>query len=253
MDLPTKRSGALAGILIGFVIAWPSANALAGPPLISDDPNTIGPGNVQPIVSVSVFQAEDVTTVRAPLVDLTVGLVESLDMTLIAAVVHTRDGSVEPPWADRASIFPGLKWEFFITDRGSLAFSPAFNVNTSSPRRSFALLPFQGELSVGRRRRATVGFDAGYELVVDSSHRWFVAPYARYAASPKIHALFELWLLAEAFVDTVSLGGSVGIDYGIVGDAVRLIAALSPGFATFDGPRVDVRAYLGVQYIFSPR
>lgn len=247
MDLPRKHFG----ILIGLALAWRPAGGLAGPPLISDDPNTIGPGVVQPIFAVSVAHEGKTTLVRAPLADLTVGLVDSLDMTLIASVdgLPIRAGDVW--WRPNSLLAPGLKWELFETDRGSLAFSPAFALNMGRISRSFALLPLQGELAVGARRRAVIGFDVGYEPVLNSVHRWFIIPYTRYSVSRKLDLLFETWSLGSGA--SANLGGSFGTDYGILGSEIRILAALSTAFVAFSAPRLELRAYLGVQYKFATK
>jgi hypothetical protein len=251
MDLPRKRVGTFFGILIGLTLTLRPVDVLAGPPLISDDPNTVGPDVVLPIFAVSVSHQGDTTVLRAPLVDLTVGLVDSLDMTFIASLNALQRRSEDPWWRPTSLLAPGLKWEFFETERGSLAFSPAFAVNTGTVKRSFALLPIQGELTVGARRRAVIGFDAGYEPVLNNVHRWFVIPYARYSVSRKLDLLFETWCLGSGAA--ANLGGSVGTDYGILGRDIRLLAALSTAFVAFGAPRLDVRGYLGVQYTFATR
>jgi len=251
MDLPRKHLGTLFGILIGLGLVLQPAGVLAGPPLISDDPNTVGPGVVQPILAVSVAHEGKTTLVRAPLVDLTVGLVDSLDMTFIASLDGLPIRAGEVWWRPNSLLAPGLKWELFETDRGSLALSPAFAVNMARISRSFALLPLQGELAVGARRRAVIGFDVGYEPVLNSVHRWFVAPYARYSVSRKLDVLFETWCLGSGA--SANLGGSLGTDYGILGSEIRLLAALSTAFVAFNAPRLEVRAYLGIQYTFATK
>lgn len=236
---------------IGVVALMLPVHAAAGPPLISDDPNTIGPGAVQPIFSTVVIAEGGATVLDAPLADLTVGIVDTLDFTLITTLRNAHDTGVDPPWAANAVFTPGLKWELFERERGSLAFSPAFVVNARVPKRSAVLLPLQGELAVGSRGRGIVGFDVGYEPQLANVHRWFVIPYARYSATPKLDLLYELWCIGAA--SSVNLGGSMGIDYGILGNDVRLLAAISTAFVSFDAPRINARAYVGVQYNFTVR
>lgn len=232
------------------LLCWPRP-VLAGPPLIADDPNTIGPGNVLPIISASVLAQGGETAIQAPISDLTVGLVNSLDFTLLTPLVSRRNAEVTPPWSHTTLFAPGLKWEFFETDRGSLCFSPAFYINSGRIDRSFALLPMEGELKVGRRRKGTIGFDIGYQPVLDATHRWFVAPYARYMVRPELSLLLEVWSLGSNAA--VRTGGSVGVNTGPATGHIRALAAVGTGFVSFGAARVDVRAYLGVQYMFSPR
>ncbi|MGD8318632.1 MAG: hypothetical protein PVH76_12850, partial [Myxococcales bacterium] len=237
-----------AMLIAVLVLSWSDA-ALAGPPLIADDPNTIGAGHVLPIISTSVIDGGGETLVRAPILDLTVGIVESLDFTLLTPLISRRSANVTPSWSHTTVFAPGLKWQFFETDRGSLCVSPAFYIDAGRLARSFALLPIEGELKVGRRRKGTIGFDLGYQPVVDATHEWFVAPYADYMVNPKLDLLFELWCLGSGA--TARTGGSLGVNTGPVSGHIRALAAVGTGFVSFGAARVDVRAYLGVQYMFS--
>ena len=215
------------------------------------DPNTIGPGHVLPIVSASVFDQGSETLLRAPIVDLTVGVVDSLDFTFWTALPGQHNPALEAEWSFTSVFAPGLKWQFFRTDRGSLCLSPAFYINSGRLKRSFALLPLEGELKVGEHRKGVIGFDLGYEAVIGGTHRWFIAPYAGYMVGPKLDLLLEIWCLGSG--PTARTGGSVGINTGPESRDIRLLAALGTGFVSFGAARVEVRGYLGVQYMFSTR
>jgi hypothetical protein len=241
----------LVRLLLGLAVALPPSAALAGPPLIADDPNTIGAGNVLPIISASVLDEGAEIVMEAPILDLTVGIVESLDFTLLTPILSRRSPPAEPQWSTTTLFAPGLKWQFFKTKRGSLCISPAFYINAGEISRSFALLPLQGELRLGRQRRAVIGFDIGYQPWLDATHGWFVAPYASHTLNPKLDVLFELWCLGLG--STARTGGSMGINAGTADGDIRALAAIGTGFVSFGAARVDVRAYLGVQYMFSRR
>ena len=251
MALRPHRRGSLVGVLIGLAVLLGPNAAFAGPPLVADDPNTIGPGHVLPIVSASVFDQGSETLLRAPIVDLTVGVVDSLDFTFLAPLLEQHNPGAKPEWSFTSLFAPGLKWQFFRTDRGSLCLSPAFYIDSGRLKRSFALLPLEGELKVGEHRKGVIGFDIGYESVIGGTHRWFIAPYATYMVSPKLDVLLEVWCLGLGA--TARTGGSVGINTGTESRDIRLLAALGTGFVSFGAARVEVRGYLGVQYMFSTR
>lgn len=240
---------ALTRVLVAVVLVWPGL-AAAGPPLIADDPNTVGPGVVQPIFATVVFHQGNETLVRAPIVDLTVGLVESLDATLIVSFISLHSASPSSAWSFSGLFAPGLKWRFFRTERGLLAFSPAVDIDTRFARQPFFLLPVQGELKVGKRRRSVIGFDAGYVPAVRATDEWFIAVYSNAPATRRLNLLFELWSLSTNPIQITDVGASVGIDYGIIGQELRLIAALSTGLVSVGAPRIDIRAYLGTQLTF---
>ena len=75
------------------------------------DPNTIGPGHVLPIVSASVFDQGSETLLRAPIVDLTVGVVDSLDFTFLAPLLEQHNPGAKPEWSFTSLFAPGLKWQ----------------------------------------------------------------------------------------------------------------------------------------------
>ncbi|MDH3726011.1 MAG: hypothetical protein OER77_00635 [Myxococcales bacterium] len=54
--------------------------------------------------------------------------------------------------------------------------------------------------------------------------------------------------------ESADIGTSLGIDYGLRGNELRLLAALGTGIVSIGGSRIDVRAYLGAQFTFgTPR
>lgn len=186
---------------------------------------------------------------RAPVLDLTVGVAPSLDVTLITSFDATYDSTTGPRWELFGVLTPGIKWEFFENDRGSLCLSPALIYNTLAPERVALFLPLQGELGVGEVD-AAVGFDIGYVPVFNAPDDWFVAVYGRSAVTSRLDLLAELWALGSTPSVTVTLGLSVGVSYRIIGEALVLIASVSPGFASVNTERLNVRSYLGFRYTF---
>jgi len=249
----------MAGV-VAALIGWPPNMARAGPPLVADDPNTVGPGVVQPIFAVSAFVQGDEILVLGPTADVTIGLVDSLDATVIATLASLHDAAGDPRWTLSGLFAVGAKWEFFRRARGSLCFSPAFVIDTDASRRPGGLLPVQGELDL-RQGKAVIGFDVGYVVQRDDAHEWFVALYATWAATRRLNVLGELWAVSFGQTGPTELaepigtdfGTSLGIDYGIIGDKFRLLVALGTGIASVGASRVDVRAYLGTQHDFGTR
>lgn len=241
----------VAGVSIVVALCC-SAKSRAGPPLIADDPNTVGARVVLPIVATSVLHRAGETLLRAPILDLTVGAVRSLDITFVASLqnVYT-DTEVGGSWTSNGLFLPGLKWRFIASEKARAAFSPAFGINTRSPGRPFFLLPIQAEFSVGKLPWV-LGFDLGYVPVVRDPDRWFVAPYARAALTRSFTLLMELWSLGSGPGDAVDLGASVGVSAGVGNTQLRFLAAIGPGFVSLGRDRVAVRAYFGVQYTFLP-
>ena len=259
--LMNTRSDRLAmAAVVAIFLGSPPNLARAGPPLIADDPNTVGPGVVQPIFALSTVHQRDETLVLGPTADVTIGLVDSLDATVIATLESLHDVTGNPRWTLSGLFAVGVKWEFFRRKRGSLCFSPAFVIDTAAPKRSGILLPIEGELAVGRGK-AVIGFDVGYVVQQRQGHQWFVALYTNWAATRRLNVLGELWALSFGQSGPTELGEpigtdfgtSIGIDYGIIGNELRLLAAVGTGIVSLGAARVDVRAYLGAQFTFGTR
>ncbi len=238
--------------MFAAIFWWPPNVARAGPPLIADDPNTVGPGVVQPIFATSALNRGDETLVRGPTADVTIGLVDSLDAIVVASLLSLHDASENPRWTLSGFFAVGVKWQFFRGDRGSLAFTPTFITETGAAREPAGLLPIQGELSL-RNRKGVIGFDIGYVPIRRADDEWFVAPYASWAATRRLNVLGEIWVVAFGRAEAADIGTSLGIDYGIFGNELRLLAAVSPGIVSVGMPRLDIRAYVGAQYTLGSR
>jgi hypothetical protein len=223
--------------------------ALAGPPLIADDPHTVGPGVAQPIFAISTWNWKGQTLVRGPILDATIGLIDSLDVTLVASLISEHADETGSRWQFAGTLTPGIKWEFFRTERGSLCASPAFFVSSIAPGSPFILLPLQGELTVGDGD-AAVGFDVGYVPIFHGDDEWFVAVYGQSAVTKRLKLYGEVWSFGSVPAHTADLGLSVGASYQLLGEELELIGAVSPGLVSFGGPRLNVRVYLGFQYTF---
>lgn len=225
----------------------------AGPPLIADDPNTIGAGNAQPIFATSVLNRRNQTVVRGPILDQTIGVVDSLDVTLVVSFNSVHRETESPDWQWLGVITPGIKWEFFRRDRGSLCLSPAFSVGTLDPGSPLVLLPLQGEIAVGQRT-VRLGFDAGYVTAWNAPGEWFASVYGQAAVTKRLTIQGEIWSFGSTGERATDLGLSVGATYLVfrrTGKTLELLVAVSPGLASFGGSRLDVRAYLGFQYTFA--
>jgi hypothetical protein len=243
------RRRTLTQVLVAVTLWCRPDVALAGPPLIADDPHTVGPGVAQPIFAISTWNWKGRTLVQGPVLDVTIGLVDSFDVTLVASLISEHANETGSRWQLGGTLTPGIKWEFFRTERGSLCASPAFFVSSIAPGSPFILLPLQGELSVGRKQ-AAVGFDVGFVPVFHGHDEWFAAVYGQSAVAERLKLYGELWSFGSGPAHTADLGLSVGASYQILGEELELIGAVSPGLMSFGGPRLNVRVYLGFQYTF---
>lgn len=99
------------------------------------------------------------------------------------------------------------------------------------------------------RRGLQVGVLPSRARVAGERHDWLSALYVNWDATRRLVLLGELWTLGFAPAEA-DFGASAGIDYGVFGDALRVLFALSTGIVSLGGSRLEVRAYLGTQYTF---
>ena len=243
----------LASAAFGVALGGQANLASAGPPLIADDPNTIGVGNAQPIFATIVLNRRNETVIRGPLLDLTVGVVDSLDVTLVVSFDSLHRETESPAWQWQGELTPGMKWEFFRRDRGSLCLSPAFAFGTKNPGSPLLLFPLQGELGVGQKT-VRLGFDAGYVSRWRAPDAWFAAVYGQAGVTKHLTLQGEIFSSGIATGRATDLGISLGMTYLVFKRAqktLELIAAISPGLASFGQSRFNFRAYFGFQYTFA--
>lgn len=77
-DRAVLRRGWLAGVL---VFVWPAVT-LAGPPLIADDPNTLGSGQLQVSPAFAASGGYGEVSVSGPILDSSLGLLPGVDFSL---------------------------------------------------------------------------------------------------------------------------------------------------------------------------
>ncbi|MBW2272686.1 MAG: hypothetical protein JRG96_05415 [Deltaproteobacteria bacterium] len=219
--------------------------AHAGPPLLSDDPHTVGPGRVEAIVAATAFGFEDSANVAVPLVDLTVGLFEGFDVAVALSPAFTV--SPDAPVETRGAASLGLKWQPLRGDHWNASFTPTVSLNAPLLDETNVLLPVQIEYGW---KRLSLGVDGGYVVDLDHSDLWFVAVYGGWSTSESLTVLAELWGGRARGDERSAAGLTLGLDW-VMPWGPHLLASCGPGFETSVGRRVRWAAYLGLQWDFA--
>ena len=219
--------------------------AHAGPPLISDDPNTIGAGNVEAIVAIRAAGELGADLVEAPLFDITVGVDEGLDLTFVAGPAFLFEETFDQ--ADVAGeISVGAKWRFLCLGDVTAALTPAVGADVLSTQEFFIAIPAQIEFARGR---FAIGADGGYTVVPNDADGWSAFLYSTYEARRRLLLMAELWAISPTIARGTLFGTGVGADWQML-DQLALLGGISTGLASTRGPRVEWGAFLGVRWSF---
>jgi len=220
------------------------AAARAGPPLISDDPHTIGPGRVEWITATQSAGQPTVDVIEAPLIDVTVGLLRGLDFVVTGApafIIESQDDG-----RTQGNISAGFKWQPVDTPAWAVSLTPVAGVNVLSGDNPFFTLPLQVEYAFGR---AAIGVDGVYSFVHADRNTWQVSTYGTWQATPSLLLLAELWALDAPAVGARDFGAGAGIEWNFL-DGLSLLAMAGTGITSRESERVEWVGYLGVLWAF---
>ena len=218
---------------------------LAGPPLVSDDPHTVGPGQVELILAVDALDQGPDTSV-GPTLDLTLGLLEGLDATLVATPAwELQRGSSS---SNSEFVEAGMKWQPIMTSRWSASFTPALGT-TIAERTEFAIvLPLQVEYTGWRN--FGLGADGAFIPIAGGADAWRAGGYATWQAHPTLALLSEVWASGLATSQESIVGVVGGVDWtSPLG--LHLLAAGGTGVHSEAVRRLDWNVYVGVLWAFA--
>lgn len=220
-------------------------HAHAGPPLLSDDPHTIGPGRVEAIVALQTGGQQGADLVNTPQLDLTIGVANGLDLTLVASpsfVIESAQGT-----STTGSVVGGFKWRPIAGPRFVASITPAIGVEVLSAEQFFVTLPLQAEYAFSR---AALGVDVGYQIVRHQSDSWNASVYGTFVATPDVQLMAEVWALTSPVTNGTDIGGGLGVDWHL-GGGVSALAMVGTGIASTGAKRVEWVGYLGFRWAFA--
>lgn len=233
-----------------------SGPLLAGPPMITDDPDTLDPGCWEINLATTLERRADTWNLEAPLLDCNYGLMERVQLKFeIPYLVELNEGAADQSGVGDSSL--GMKWRFLDQETAGLSVSTypqiAFQSSQHAVDRGLAdegfelLLPLQFSRELDDK--TTVFGDLGFNYAEHGEDGWIWG----IAGGREIREGFSL--LAE-------LHGQCGKDWNdqeIVCNAgfhwsafdhVALIGSLGTGLIEGTEPLPKLIAYLGTQLTF---
>jgi hypothetical protein len=186
-------------IIIGLMIICFPLSVLAGPPILTDDTGTPGPGKWETNMGFTVEKRRDATLYNTPALDLNYGVGDriQLNYSISWIVLATKDEATKNGLSNSEV---AVKWRFLDEDKNGIALSvyPRFIYNNPGSSADRGLvdrgtvfrLPFQMEKKVGL---IIINPEVGHDFRQEGEDEWL------YALALKYDEIKGLEILAEVF------------------------------------------------------
>jgi len=244
------RALAIAALLLASV--WMhAARAQAGPPMITNDPDTPGAGVWEINTAATGGRTRDAWDFAAPDVDVNLGVGDRVQLSVHGAWQHVRaDGA---PWSSGwGDVELGARWRFLDdeTDGVSMAVQPLWikNWSSSARRRGLAsehaeyVLPVQIAHDLGT---VAGGMEIARHFVASEPDAWQIGAYVErdcFKASECLGEIVTEHTNGESTRTTLNFGGRVPLT-----TTLKLLASIGSELSGED--RQQLVFYLGVQYV----
>lgn len=226
----------------------------AGPPLITDDPDTPGDGRWEVNLPITLEQSRDQRTYEAPLLDINYGLGERTQLKFeVPWVVLDRRDNGTTEGLGNSEI--GVKYRFLDEDRHGMSMSIypqlEFNNPTSSDERGLADEGVRLKLPVQMTRSAgpfELYLEAGYEFVEADEDEWLYGVATGYPVNDQLELLAEVAGTASHDFDDDELVFNIGAKLGI-NDSLNLLLSAGRSFRESSSGEPELLGYCGLQFL----
>jgi hypothetical protein len=238
-----------------LIFAFCAVRAPAGPPLITDDPDTPGPNSWEIDVATTSQYAQHEWNLETPLLDINYGIGDHLELTyeLPWAVVVSAGGGAS---SGLGNSLCGVKWRFLDQTNAWLDASTypqvEFNNPTSSVRRGLAddgmsvLLPFEAGHKFGA---LNIYGDAAFVWNEKSAPGGFYGLAAEYECSETFTLMGELH---DGFAHAFE-GNELVFNLGFRRTFTEHVSLIGSAGRTICGPHdgaLDFMSYLALEFTF---
>jgi hypothetical protein len=234
-----------------LIVCFP-LGVLAGPPIVTDDTGTPGPGKWETNAGLNMEKRRSESTYQAPVLDLNYGIGEHIQLNYSVAwiVLHGNEGTKSGPGNSEVAV----KWRFLDQEKQGVDMSiyPRFLFNNpaSSADRGIVdkgtifRLPFQMEKKIGV---ITVNPEAGHEFHQEGGDTWLYSLAVKYAEIKGMEVLAEIFGTADNKFTKEENAFNIGIRKDVRED-VSLHASVGKGLEGADHP--TLLSYAGIQVRF---
>lgn len=226
-----------------------------GPPMITDDPGTPGPGKWENNIAIAWERRPNETAIDLPAIDLNYGVGEHIQLTLQTAPV-LRKRSDRGPIGGIGGTEAALKWRFLDEEKSGLDMSIfpriIFNVTQSSVRRGLSedgtrfQLPVQVAKKVGV---VDLDFEWGALASTVGRSEWLYGIVGGVELSKKTIVMAELHGTSRMSFDDDALIVNVGIRQTLSEHCV-FIGSLGHEVRAPEDESLAFIGYIGVQLLY---
>lgn len=251
----TQR-GLQPGVVVAVCgMAILSSTVAAGPPLITDDPDTPGDGNWEINLAFTLEQTRDERSYEAPLIDINYGVGErtQLKFEVPWVVLDDRNDGTKDGLGNSEV---GVKYRFLDEDRYGLSMSIypqlEFNNPTSSDERGLVDRGVRFKLPVQMARQVgplNLYAEVGYEFVESGEDEWLYGVAVGYPVSDRLELLAEVAGSADRDFDDDELVFNLGAKIGI-NENLNLLLSVGRSFRESSSGEPELLGYFGLQFLF---
>jgi hypothetical protein len=235
------------------VICFP-LGALAGPPILTDDTGTPGPGKWETNMGFTVEKRRDTTLYNTPALDLNYGIGDRIQLNYSVSwiILHTTNEAAKNGLGNSEV---AVKWRVLDEDKNGVALSvyPRFIFNNPASSADRGLvdsgtvfrLPFQVEKKIGV---IIINPEIGHDFSQGGSDEWLYALALKYAEIKGLEVLAEVFGTADTNFKNAENLFNVGFRSDLSENFTMLA---SVGRSLRDAPdQPKLIAYVGLQMRF---
>lgn len=245
--LPVRVSGLAAAVFLSIVVS----PARAGPPLITNDPDTPGPGAWEINIAATGAHAGGAWDVDAPDLDINRGVGDRVQLSLHLPWSHRDTGGAWVSGIGAAEF--GLRWRFLDQAQSgvSVAVQPMWisSFSQAAERRGLAspdaefVLPLQAARTFDHW---SAGIEIARHFVTNEPDAWQAGVFAQYDCAATVQCLAELNTSWSPGPETIAdLGARMALS-----PHLNLLGSIGSQVNGPSGERADVVFYLGAQLLF---
>ena len=226
--------------------------AIAGPPLLTDDPDTPGDKKWEINVAYTLEKSRTESTQETPILDLNYGVGDNIQLKYEIPWLIDREQQTGTKSGVGNSL-AGVKWRFLDEEKYGVSMSTypqvGFNFPTSSAARetvdegTYLLLPVEVSKKFGP---VTVNGEFGYTFSNNYDNKWLYGLFCGYEVRENLTMLGEIHGGAPTRLQTSETVFNIGTQWDFT-KRYGLLASAGRSFRSATSGEPDLLLYLGLQ------